>query len=127
MRSQVLRRQAYQILGLQCLVALLISLGWLLVGAKAALSVWIGALTCIIPNVYFIQRFFHSVRFREPKKIVRVFYWGELIKLALTAVLIALALLKLPVNIAPFLMGVVGVQLGLWLTPFLATNRVAHS
>ncbi len=61
----------------------------------------------------------------SPQEIVRTFYKGEIAKLVIMVVLVVLILTQLSVLILPFLTGLVGASLALWLVPLILTSRAS--
>ena len=113
------RHIAYRLVGLQALVVLIIAAGWLLGGLLEALSALLGGAACVIPSLYFARRFFATTSAREARKIITAFYLGELVKLALSGVMVVLIIMLIPVAIVPVITGFVGAQFGFWLAPML--------
>lgn len=113
------RRIAYRLVGLQAAVVVVIALCWSVEGFFGVSSSLLGGLACVLPSLYFARRFFATTSAREPKKIIKYFYLGEITKLVFTILLVLLIILFIPVAIAPFITGFVGAQLGFWLAPIL--------
>lgn len=114
------RQQAYRLVALQMLVALVIALGWLISGGIAALSALLGGLAAVLPSFYFAYRFFAATGARQVNRIIKAFYWGELTKILLSAILVIL-ITHLWANLAimPFFIGFAGAYLGFWLAPLM--------
>ncbi|AML48178.1 ATP synthase F0 subunit I [Coxiella burnetii] len=110
---------AYRFVGLQALVVIIIAAGWWISGATEAFSALLGGAACVIPSFYFARRLFATTSPRAVKWILVAFYLGELVKLALSAGLVVLIVLFIPVAIVPFIVGFVGAQFGFWLAPLL--------
>jgi len=108
---------AFRLMAIQSIVVVLISAMWGLHSFDALSSALLGGVVAIVPNVYFAYRFFASGRHADPKKIVRTFYTGELLKLVITIVLAIGIFMLLPILLLPFLTGLVGATLGLWSAP----------
>ena len=89
---------------IQCMAVLLITmLLWMIVDTAIAGSVLLGSLVHIIPNIIFISCVFKKLSDPNPSLILRWFYFGEVCKIFLTAVLFALCFIwaqALSVNIA---------------------------
>lgn len=111
------RKIAYRLVSLQALIVVVVAFLWLISGVKDSLSVLLGGVACVLPSVYFARRLFSTTSARAAKKIVRAFYVGELFKLALSAGLVVIITLLVPVSIVPFIVGFVGAQFGFWLAP----------
>lgn len=121
------RQTAYRLVGLQALVVLLIAAGWLFGGLREALSALLGGAACVLPSLYFARRFFATTSAREAKQIIKAFYLGEVIKLALSAILVVLIVMFIPVVILPFITGFVGAQFGFWLAPMVTKTDAIKS
>lgn len=112
------RTIAYRLVALQAAVVIIITLGWRFSSAIAALSAFLGGAACVIPNFFFARYLFSTTSARAAKKIIKAFFLGELVKLALSAVLIVLVLLFVPViSLVPLIVGFAGAQFGFWLAP----------
>ena len=110
-----------QILFGQTLITLLLPMALLPLNIMAAYSALLGALICLIPNAYFARRVFKHRGALAAQEIVRAFYVGEAIKLALTAGLFALVFIHIkPLDVLMLFVGFVAVQAAVWLTPILA-------
>lgn len=116
-------------MGIQTLIVVLIALLWSWSRFDAMTSTLLGGAVFIVPNVFFAHRFFRSGQAADPKKIVRTFYVGELLKLVITIGLALLIFIEIPVLVLPFLTGLVSAALGLWFAPFIfiARTKVAST
>ncbi|MBW5802414.1 F0F1 ATP synthase subunit I [Coxiella endosymbiont of Ornithodoros amblus] len=114
---------AYRFVRLQALVVVIIAAGWWISGATEVLSALLGGAACVIPSFYFARRLFATTSPRAVKRILVAFYLGKLINLALSAGLVVLIVLFIPVAIVPFIVGFVGAQFGFWLAPLLIKFR----
>ncbi len=114
------RHAAYRLVGLQALVVVVIAAGWLLGGLKESLSTLLGGVACVVPRLYFARRLFSRTSARDAKKIIMSFYIGEVVKLALSAVMVLLIIKFITVAIVPFITGFVGAQFGFWLAPMVS-------
>jgi ATP synthase protein I len=103
--------------GLQALVVAAIALGFGVSSWARAFSALLGGAACVLPGFYFARHLFATVHARAAKKIIKVFFLGEIIKLALSAGLIVLILLLVPVSLVPLIVGFAGAQFGFWLAP----------
>lgn len=118
-------------MGIQALVVVLISLAWGWHSFQCMTSSLLGGFISIAPNAYFARRFFTSGNSSDPRKIIRTFYVGELLKLIIIVVLAIIIFTQLSVMVLPFLSGLVAATLGLWFSPLLLSfqrnARVAAS
>ncbi|WP_052246296.1 ATP synthase subunit I [Coxiella endosymbiont of Amblyomma americanum] len=111
----------YQLAGLQTIAAIIIVLGWWWIrGLMEGLSVFLGGITCLLPNLCFAYRLFDIINTKVGKRIaINFFYIEGLIKFALSASLVIMAILCTPISIKPFIIGYIGSQLGLWFVPLM--------
>lgn len=108
----------YRLTGLQAAVAVIIALCWWVKGTTEALSAFLGGAVCVVlPNLYFAWRLFAITVILAAKRIMINFFLGELIKLVLSAVLVILIVVFVPVSIVPFIIGFAGAQFGFWFFP----------
>ncbi len=80
----------------------------------------LGGLAVVLPSLYFAYRFFATTQARKVERIIRAFYWGEIVKIALSAFLVV-SMLKLwpDIRVLPFFSGFIGAYLGFWLSPLV--------
>lgn len=64
---------------------------WALAGMIEARSLFAGGMICVLPNAFLALRMFATGRDADPRSIVRAAYFGEVGKLALTALFFAAA------------------------------------
>ena len=113
------RMIAYRLVGLQAIIVFVIALGWWIKGAIEGLSVLLGGATSLLPSLFFARHLFATTSPRAVRRIMINFYLGEVIKLALSAGLVIVIILYIPVSIMLFIMGFMGVQFGFWLAPLV--------
>jgi len=124
------KRQALQLIVLQGLIALSISIAnGLFISKIAAYAGLLGGLICVLPNMCFVLVAFKHAGARAAKQIVGSFYWAEAIKLGLTAALFAGSFYwgSLQGNefpALPLLIGYISAQCGFWLAPLVFRARV---
>ncbi len=121
------RKIAYRLVGLQALVVIVIALFWLISGGMEALSALLGGAAGVVPSFYFARRLFATTSARAPKRIIKAFYLGELFKLVLSAGLVLLIILIIPVAIVPLITGFMGAQFGFWLAPLVTRVNVVEN
>jgi ATP synthase protein I len=84
---------------------------WMAYGLVSAYSILLGGLISAIPNAYFTHKAFRYSGARATGKVVREFYTGEAIKLAMTAAGFSLAFVYVePLQQAALLIGFVVVH-----------------
>lgn len=117
---RAIRSRSYWLAGLQFLVITIASLIALVVSNKGvAVSLFLGGLVSVIPNVYFAKRLFQNTYARSAKKIVATFYTNEVIKLFLIGLLF-IAVIKLQfAEEFPLVLGFVLAQLCVLFLPLL--------
>ncbi len=124
--QEAAQMRAYRWIGVQAVVVLIVALAWSAASTHAATSALFGGIACIIPNLLFARHFFAKVRARGDRQVLTAFYWGELLKLALSVVFLLLLLTKAQVQILPLFIGFLGAHLGLWIAPFVLRSRAIN-
>ena len=120
MRAMGAKRVTRTVLLIQLLVTLLSAAVSLVLGsAHAAYSALVGGGVSTLATLYFASQVF-SVHIGSPAaKIARAFYWGDLVKLLLTIILLSIALLWLDVSPLPLLLAYMAALMAYWLAlPF---------
>ncbi len=94
------RLTAIRILISQVLVTGVVALGlYVWFGPREALSALTGGMICVLSGAYLAQAMFRGKPDRSPALLVRAFYVGEAIKLALTALMFLVAIVYMDVDI----------------------------
>jgi len=88
-------------------------------GKQAAGSFGVGAVICVVPNMYLYWRVFRHFGARAVKRIVGAFYFGEIVKWVLTIIGFMGALQLLWVLPLWLFVGYITTQLGFWLGPLI--------
>jgi len=101
------------------LVIILSPLIGILQGKLPAVSYMVGGLICVLPNFYLYRRVFAHQGARAAKKIFKSLYWGEMVKVSLTAMGFLLAVTTGWVEPVWLFMGYITAQLSFALAPFL--------
>ncbi|WP_264435763.1 ATP synthase subunit I [Coxiella endosymbiont of Dermacentor marginatus] len=117
--AQSIRLIAYRLVGLQAIVIVIVAFWWWIKGPGEGLSVLLGGMACLLPSLYFARRLFDTTSLQAVKQLMVNFYIGELIKLILSAGLVIIIILYVPVSIVSFIIGFVGAQFGFWLAPLV--------
>lgn len=118
---------AYRLVALQALVVALIAVAFGIHSSLKAGSVLLGGAACVLPSFAFARFLFTTTSSRAAKKIIKIFFLGELVKLAISAALVALIVAFIPVALMPFIVGFAGAQFGFWLAPALVKIDVTKS
>lgn len=118
MRGKFPHRDALWALVTQALIVIIcIPIIWYFWQIQAAGSLLVGGLVCLLPNIYMYRRAFAHFGARQAKQILKDMFWGEAVKLVLTAVCFCGALV-LPWVIPVWLfIGFILAQVGFWLAP----------
>lgn len=118
MRNPFQHRDALWALFTQALVIVLFfPVVWYFWQMRAALSLVIGGLVCLLPNFYLYRRVFSFFGATHAKQIVKAFYLGEAVKLVLTGVCFVAALLIPWAKPLWIFLGYLLAQFGFWLAP----------
>jgi ATP synthase protein I len=114
------RKIVYRWITLQILAVIVISLLFFLwQGIAFASSVLVGGVSCIVPNGLFALCWFAWFRVSAVRRLVVVFYFGELLKLFLMGVLFVLAQKLLSMDVLGALIGFITAQVAFWIAPLL--------
>lgn len=117
------RKKAFMIIGLQAVATMLVILLWTLFnGAASAVGAVLGGLAYLIPALFLTWAVFAVNRARAVRRVALILFGGELLKLLVSAVAIAVVILCLPELMWPTLTGFLGAQAGYWLAPFFIKN-----
>ena len=121
--SQVLIQRGYQqakkLLLIQTLLILVVASFGLLKELMVAVALLSGGLAVLLANGFFVYKAFSKSGAQQSKQVVRAFYFGETVKIILSAGMIVLAFLLLPGFEVYVLVGYVAALLGQWLAPVI--------
>ena len=110
------RAKVRRIIMMQLLIAVVVSLAfWLLSGFKAGYSAAAGGAICIVTHALFAAKLFSYSGARQAQAILNAFYYGEALKLILTALLFAGIFYFGEVAVLPLFIGFIATQFGNWL------------
>ena len=101
-------------LAVTSVMSLVFSSGWV-----SVYSAWLGGAVCILPMLYFSRKLFKHRGARQANKIVKSFYVGEAIKIALSVALFALVFLTVVIDPVAFFTTFIVVQCMHWFAPWL--------
>ena len=79
-----------------------------------AYSAAIGGLICVIPGAYVATRMFRERQHQSPLRVLWSFYLNEVVKIALTVIMFAVAILYLEVNILVMFLAYVATTTVYW-------------
>ena len=121
--SQALIKRGYQqakkLLIIQALIIVVVASFGLLKEFKVAIALLSGGVAVFIANLFFVYKAFSKSGAQANKQVVKAFYFGETIKIILSAVLLVVAFLMLPGFEIYVLMGYVAALLAQWLAPVI--------
>lgn len=120
------RQNALKLVAIQALVVVLLSLLFLISSTKSAYSVLLGGFCSVIPSIYFAHKLFKYVGARMAKRAIGAFYLGEVVKLAMIAVLSILVFKFIPIAPMSFFAGFIVAQLAFWIAPNIIVMRQAR-
>jgi ATP synthase protein I len=103
--QQAEARLVRRILRVQAMIGLGAAALALPLGSSVALSVLIGAGSCLVANALFAASVFRGYRAQEPERILLRFYGAELAKIVVILALLAIALAMIDSLVAPVLLG----------------------
>lgn len=90
---------------------------WYFWHLREAMSLLVGGFVCLAPNIYLYRRVFAFYGAHASQQIVKALYWGEAVKIILTALFFIGALL-IPWGLPLWIfIGYLLAQIGFWLGP----------
>ena len=81
----------------------------------------------MLPGIYFAHKLFKYVGARMAKQAIGAFYFGEVIKLVMVAVLSVLVFKFIPILPMSFFAGFIVAQLAFWIAPNVIVMRQAKA
>ena len=121
---QCAREKAYRWVGFQLLIIIIVSLLWLFKSWHATYSSFFGGMASLIPNLIFAYFFFGRIQSRN-KQILTAFYVGELLKIALSVVMLFIMLSEWQLAMLPVFVGFLAAHFGLWVRPFIEARATS--
>ena len=118
------RQAAFRIVGAQTVVTLLLAVvafWWR--GAEGAWSALIGGGICVVGNASLAARMFRVPSGSDPRRLVRAFYAGEVLKIALTAGLFAVAIMTLTPDVLVLLLAYLATATVFWFALVASEGR----
>ena len=86
-------------------------------------SMTLGGLTCVVPSLYFANKFFKESGALAVNTTVNSFYTAEALKLILTGLLFWIVFKYLDVQPAPYFVGYIIAHMAFWLGPFVYSKK----
>lgn len=124
---QAERKNALKLVVIQAIVVVLLAFLFLFSSYKAAYSVFLGGFCCVIPSIYFAHNLFKYVGARMAKRAMMAFYFGEIIKLVMIAILSLLVFKFIAIQPISFFVGFIVAQFAFWLAPNILVMRQAKT
>jgi ATP synthase protein I len=113
--KKIIQNEAYRIVFLQLAGVVLLSLLALpFCGIKGGFSVFAGGMAYGLPNLVFVWLVFRYVGAQQMTKFITAFFFGEMFKLALSAVLFLVIVKYLPISLSSELFGYIGAIISFW-------------
>ncbi|MBS0359165.1 MAG: ATP synthase subunit I [Proteobacteria bacterium] len=90
---------------------------------KAGYSALLGGLVYLIPSGLFAAIFFRKSGANAGKQIVFNFYWGEIVKIFISALLFIVIFKWIAVSVGVFFVTYLAAQLTFWFSPLLVSRE----
>ncbi|TAK71795.1 MAG: hypothetical protein EPO11_10935 [Gammaproteobacteria bacterium] len=115
LRNRV-QHEAYRIVFLQLAGVVLLALAALLLrGTISGFSVFVGGMAYGLPNLVFVWCVFRFVGAQQMTQFVAAFFFGEMGKLVISAILFLVIVKYLPVSLLSTLVGFIGAIVSFWI------------
>ncbi len=127
---QQARKDVFKLIATQTAIIMAVVLFCSLYSWKTAYSLFLGGFVCVLPSVYFAHALFHYVGARMAKQAIRAFYFSEMMKLFMIAILSIIIFKYIAINALTFFFGFLLAQLAFWIAPacvFWCHPRVVRS
>lgn len=122
--KKIIQNEAYFIVKWQLVgVVVLAILALLIRGPISCFSLLAGGLAYVVPNLLFVWRVFRYVGARQMMQFMTAFFIGEMMKLALSAILFLVIVKYLPVSLLSTLVGFIGAIVSFWIVCLLYFSR----
>jgi len=92
-------------------------------GTRAAYSAAVGGAICVLSGAYLAARMFRTQPGSSPAQVLRAFYVGEVVKVALTALLFAVTILYLDVDVLIVILAYVAALAVYWVALVTTAGR----
>lgn len=113
------QQQAKKLLMIQAILIVLVSSLGLFKELKVASALLSGGIAVFIANSFFVYKAFSKSGAQQSKKVVGAFYFGEAVKIILSAGLLIAGFMILPGFEIYVLVGYVAALLSQWLAPII--------
>jgi len=125
--SQALIKRGYQqakkLLFIQAVLLIVLASFGLFKEFKVTIALLSGGMSVFLANCYFVYKAFSMSGALQSKKVLSAFYFGETVKIILSAGLLIVGFLFLPGFEIYVLVGYVAALLGQWLTPVIVKTH----
>jgi ATP synthase protein I len=113
-----IKKKVNQIIFTQFIVAIVLALFfWVLSGGKSAVAALCGGLVYIVPCFLYANRLFANVSPQAIKRIIIVFYLGEILKLLVSVGLFVLLMYLINLPLLPYFLGYLVAALSFCIAP----------
>jgi ATP synthase protein I len=113
-----------RVIELQSLTVLVVyALTWVLVGSQQSVSALLGGLVGLLPNMLFAVLFGRKEPGKTATQVVRAFYFGEALKLLLTALLFVIVFHLPGISALPLFIAFVAVTVVFWFSLLLSNYQ----
>lgn len=124
----IIQNEAYRIVLWQLFgVVVLAFLALLIRGKTSCFSVFAGGAAYVLPNLIFVWRVFRYVGAQQMTQFMAAFFIGEMMKLALSALLFLVIVKYLPVSLLSTLIGFIGAIVSFWIVCMLYFSKQSVS
>ena len=120
------RGYAFKLIAIQAAIVFILALAFTFISFKAAYSVILGGLCCVLPSIYFARKLFQYMGARMAKQAIRAFYFGELVKLLLIAILSIVVFKFIAIEPLAYFLGFIIAHLAFWIAPNFLLRRHAR-
>jgi len=125
--NTIVQREAYRIVLLQLSGVVVIALiALILVGKMSGFSALMGGLAYGLPNLIFVWRVFRYAGASQMVQFMAAFFIGEMLKLAISAILFLLIVKYLPISLLSVLVGYVGGIVSFWIASMWLFTKKAE-
>ncbi|MBV9576265.1 MAG: ATP synthase subunit I [Gammaproteobacteria bacterium] len=112
---KIIQHEAYRIVLLQLAGVAVLAIACLVRSRESSFAVLMGGLAYGLPNLAFVWRVFRYTGAHQMERFMAAFFFGEMIKLILSAVLFLLIVKYLPVSLLSVLVGFIGAIVSFWI------------
>jgi ATP synthase protein I len=116
-------QQAKKLLQIQALILVIVACLGLFKEFMVAIALLSGGIAVFIANFYFVYKAFSKSGAQQSKKVVGAFYFGETVKIVLSAGLLVAGFMLLPGFELYVLVGYVAALLSQWLAPVIVKTH----